>query len=431
MRTIRILALHQTLPKNKSVVTLFFDNILPILKKKYHVHLMWFVYMPDRIDVQTDLENNVSVFDIHDYENAYDFLEKEKPTFIFANTNPTFVDYSFSLAAKFLGIPVLSGLYGRDFDEMSRERLIVSYLSRFFQNTVPTDSQKQQKKFLRRGGFIIYKYLFLLKTQKAIKMKKIQIIKNFFMLCRVFLKPTDFLVDSRFANTIHWMEGEYYYNLAIKNGFDKNTLFLTGNPLYDSVFKKFMLPFPIKKESNQVKILLITSAMYEHGIWTRSERDSLVQGIVKEIHKHKDEMQLSVKIHPSSENLTDYESIITPIDPSIEIHQTGDVLDFIYEADIVIGFLTHSALEYTLFSKKPIIICNLYELKGDVFLEKGLALECKNLSLLVPLIHKALQDNPATEQKVDSYVKEYLYKSDGQSSERVCDVIDKILETNL
>jgi hypothetical protein len=428
MTKLKIMALHQTTPDKKSILTSFFDNLLPVLRKKFDIQMMWLVYTPDRLE--SHLSNDI-ILDIHNYKNALTLLEKEKPDLIFATANPTFIDYSVSLAAKYLKIPVVSGFSGRKFNEMTRSRLITSYFTRIFQTSVPTDTEKNKKQFFRRGRFVIYKYFFLLKTQSSLKFSIFKIFQNFMMLVKVFLTPTDFLVDPKFSNTIHWVDGHFYYDLAIKSGFDESSLVMTGDPVYDLAFKKIsQSPSNKKISSNKINVLLITSAMYEHGIWTKKQRDTIIKEIVQIISNSDTNFSLTIKIHPSSENFLDYKSLLNEINSDVSLFQNGDILDFLSEADVVIGFLTHSALEYALIFKKPIIICNFYNLIDDVFLEKELALECKNPLNLVSLITNSITSNLATEKKVSDYTKEYLYKSDGLASERLCTVIEKLIKPN-
>ena len=49
MESIKILIPTHVTPDTKSVVTLFFENLLPILEQYVHVHAVWFVYQPERI----------------------------------------------------------------------------------------------------------------------------------------------------------------------------------------------------------------------------------------------------------------------------------------------------------------------------------------------------------------------------------------------
>ena len=62
LRQIKILIPTHVTPDTKSIVTLFFENLLPVLKQHVHVHVVWFVYQPERIKNLTKIENNFISF---------------------------------------------------------------------------------------------------------------------------------------------------------------------------------------------------------------------------------------------------------------------------------------------------------------------------------------------------------------------------------
>ena len=78
MQSIRILIPLHTLPDVKSVTTIFFENLLSVLKTKVNVHIVWLVYTPERIDLTNLNYLNSTVLDIHDYQNAVDVVKKER-----------------------------------------------------------------------------------------------------------------------------------------------------------------------------------------------------------------------------------------------------------------------------------------------------------------------------------------------------------------
>ena len=144
--------------------------------------------------------------------------------------------------------------------------------------------------------------------------------------------------------------------------------------------------------------------------------------------KNKNEISVTVKIHPSSSILSDYESLVNSIDSSIHIFQKGNILEFLNDFDVIISFQSSTAEVYALLYGKPIVICNFFDLKGDTFLERGLAIDCKEPSSLLTLINLALEKNPATEQKRSNFIQEFMFKWDGCSAERICDKLIELSE---
>jgi hypothetical protein len=51
MESIKILIPTPVTPDTKSITTIFFENILPVLKQHVNLHLIWFVYQPDKINI--------------------------------------------------------------------------------------------------------------------------------------------------------------------------------------------------------------------------------------------------------------------------------------------------------------------------------------------------------------------------------------------
>lgn len=414
------------MPQVKSVTTLFFENLLPVLKKRTDVHMIWLVYQPEKLNLSQMKNSDMTILDIHDYKNAIEILRKEKPDIIYASPYWNLIDYALSSAGKFLSIPIVSGFYNDVSFKRSQAKAIKSHVTRFFESSVPTDTTTSQKKLMRRGRFFIYKYLFLLRTQFAIKMNILKIIRNFFTILKLTLSDASY--DSRFANTLHWLEGENLITLLVKAGFERSSLVVTGNPMYDPVFQKLHTSQISIKTDHKIRVLLVTTALYEHGYWTKNQRDMIIKEIVRKIHLHKNEISLIVKIHPSSEILEDYQSLINEIDSSIPIFKEGDIMEFIENSDVVISFPSSSALLYALLAKKPIIECNFFNLGIDILVEKGLTMECTNASDVVTLINQVLSRNPASAEKVGDFVKDFLYKPDGHAAERICDEIINLLE---
>ncbi len=266
----------------------------------------------------------------------------------------------------------------------------------------------------------MFKYIFLLKTKFAIKK---DIIQTLFTIWKfVFMDK----LNPRFANdTVEFLENESLLNQRIEMGYNKSNLVVTGNPIYDLAFQKLSDSKQSDKKDNKIHVLFAPSTLYEHGFWTEKQREFAVKETIKELLKNKNETSVTVKIHPSSSVLSDYELLVHSLDSSIPVHQKGDILEFLNDSDVVISFQSSTAEVYALLYKKPVVICNFFDLKGDAFLERGLAIDCKEPSSLLELIHLGLEKNPATEQKRNDFIREFMFKWDGRAGERIC---DKLLE---
>ena len=426
METIKILIPSHVTPDTKSVISLFFENVLPVLKQHVKVQLIWFVYQPDQINDLTKISDDFKILDIHDYDNALELLQKEKPDIIFASATRSFIDYALSTAAKSMKIPTFS-MFWSDWYYTSitnKTQRIKLNMGRFFQSSIPTDTNHNQRQKMRRGRFFMTKYFFLARTQKATKMNLFQIISNFFMLLKhiIFDIPT----DSRFANTLHFLEDAKLQKSLIESGFKKSTLLLTGNPMFDESLKKSLIQKNLFKKNKRKRILLAPSTLYEHGFWKKEQRDSIIKKIVKQIHQNNDKLSLTVKIHPSTSILLEYRSIIDSIDSSIPIFQKGNIQEFFNNSDLVITFESSTAEVYAIIARKPIVICNFFNSEQDIMVKRGLAVECTDPSNLLESIQKASNILEYDKKRYD-FIKEFLYKPDGCASERICDEILKLL----
>ena len=425
---IKILTVIHTMPNVKSYRTLSFERILSYLRSKTDVHITWLVYQPERLKIEPQNNTQTSILDIHDFKNALEVVQQVNPDIIWVAPTLNLPDYALSLAGKYMNVPVVGELVTELMKQTSKFDVSISYFKMFFESSVPTDVVDGNNKFMRRGKFFLFKYQFVLKTQLAIKMGFLKIIGNFISHMNSHLSVHTNLYNPKFAVDLHFVETKKLIDILVKNGFERSSLVPTGIPMYDDVFERLEKIEVKPKTDGRKKILLVTHAMFEHGFWTRTQRDSLVRGIVSEISKHKNEMSLTVKIHPSSELLIDYQELINPIDDTIPIHKDGDVTEFIKNSDVVISYSGSSSLVHAIACQKPIIVCNFYNLESDIFQEKGVVSECKNKSTIIPLIKEVIESNPVTKEKIDDFIEEFFYKLDGRASERIGDAILNLLK---
>ena len=367
------------------------------LKDKTNVEIVWLVCMPEKLSMIPNFPLDTKIIDIHNYQNAVQILQSEKPDVIFGSSSYNLISYSLSIAGKFLGIPVIS-----DFSKglSSIDQTFTSPVGMFFEKSVSTDEHQTQKKFMRRGKFFLYKFSFVMKTQNSIKMNFFEKIKFRLILLRHHLSLEILPIDSRFANNLHWLSSESLVLPLIEAGFDKNTIIVTGDPLFDKQFKQ-MHNLQSKNEQ-KVNVLFAPSTFFEHGLCTKFEQDNAIKSIIKTILKNKS-LNLTLKIHPSSANFSDYRKLIDSIDPSIEIHQSGDIIDFIKHSDLLILFPLTTVCVFAIAAKKPVIIFNFLNIKGDVFIENNVAEQCINSSQLPSLIN-SVTNNPLSEGKINKFL---------------------------
>jgi len=428
MKKIRILVSLHILPTGDHLTTMLFKNILPILQKNLDVELFWLVYLPERISEIDIPQTNSTIIDIHDYKNCVDVVQKIKPDIIFDNEHPSLIDLATDFAGKFLNIPVVTGYYKRISARPTKFRLAKNYLTKFFHSTIPGTHYQEKKSPLRRGRFFIYKFLFLMKTLKATNVSNLDLIKYFFLILRINLSVKRPFIDSRFANSLQWLPGPYLYKPLIDAGYPESSLVVTGYPIYDQTIKKITNYSQEKRKNNQIKVLFVPIQMYEIGLWSKKEHQVNLKETIKSLSNNK-EFSLSVKIHPSSSILAYYESIIHKIDSKIPIYQKGEVVDYLLDADVVISFPSAStAIIHALMAKKPVILCDFFNIGVGEVLEQGIGVHCTNPDDLPTLVKNVSLNNSSSGPAYDKFMQDYFYKNDGKSSERLCDAILNLLQ---
>ena len=140
-----------------------------------------------------------------------------------------------------------------------------------------------------------------------------------------------------------------------------------------------------------------------------------MEEIIKAIPRN--EFEVTVKIHPTHEDLKDYTNIVEPINSSVNVIQNANLVELILNADIIITPVTGTSVICSLIARKPIIIWNVFNVEKDVLIQNELALLCKDQKMILEQIRKAETWLP-NEEKIEQFTREYLHASDGKASER-------------
>lgn len=424
---LKILVPIHVMPDIKNVTTMFMEKVLLEIRKKSEVQITWLVYQPEKQTLFSEKSQDEKTIFIHNYKDGIDVLKKEKPDMVFANANWSFIEYALSSSAKFLNIPVFSMFWSSWYfgEPVAKITRIKSLLVRFFDKTVPTDTDKNQKQFMRRAKFYLYKFLFLLKTHREMKLNNINMIKLFFFMIAQILNDPPY--NPRFCNTLHFLEDEDLKKTLLQFGFNKTSLVVTGNPIFDTAFQKSQNNDMMINHSDKsiIRVLFAPTALYEHGIWTKNQKDFAVKQIISILTKEKNKISVIVKLHPSSSLFSEYQPLINSIDDSIPVYQNGDIQQFLDNADIVISFQSSTSEIFSMIAKKPIIICNFFGSKTDQFVENGIALECTNVSELLKIIYH-FTSSELYEKNREKFIQKYMYKGDGLAGHRIANEILKL-----
>jgi UDP-N-acetylglucosamine:LPS N-acetylglucosamine transferase len=401
---------EQIFSRNATIV-----NILESLKSKTKVNELWILADSGK-DISgyksKPLEFNYKFFEDYKTDDVIEILEKEKPDVIFTLNDYEFVVRSFVLAAKFKKIPTILSLQS-GFGEVYFERDI-AIKSRF--------------NILRqRGGFILKKYKLLLKTYRKTGYGFVKIIK---IVMEDAIKP--FLYSElagRYGCDLILVVNQYMVDL-LKNKGVRSKIVVTGDPVMDTIYDNISKYKKQDDLGSRIKVVLMTTATVEHGIWTKKMWEETIKQTVTTICKEfSNEIDLVLKIHPRSERIEDYTELLQKIGVHVPILQTENLMDVINNADIVISYAESWGLWEVLFLEKPIVIVNLfnYPVEKMPFVKEGVAYELKNMHEFRNLISK-IKNEKHNKEKINMMISKYIFKFDNKSSERSALAILELLK---
>lgn len=225
-----------------------------------------------------------------------------------------------------------------------------------------------------------------------------------------------------------------YYNDILTNlsTYPENSVVVTGQPRYDILYhahemynkEQFLERYNIPKNH---KIVLWTTQCHAFSDEENNANSRAIFGALENLA----DVTLILKQHPGEgekytdmimDALKDYHInvIILPRD--------SDTYEQLTVCDLLIVKKSTTAMEAVALNK-PVIVLNLSG-KPDVidYVEEGVALGVYKENDLSIAIEKLLKDDSELADNRESYVGKYLYKIDGKSTERVVQLIKKMVD---
>lgn len=425
--SLRVLMVIPYLPDQSNVVTILAKKVLNTLEKKCNVKLIWILQTPSQ-----SFENrfpNIDIKPIQQFDNACDLMDKEKPDVVFTELSFDYSSYPFIIAGRNKKIPVVCyTLYGYDYRNeypLSRFDIFYSKISRFFSKRA--DSHSKNKSF-GKGKFYLFKYFFYLCTVKSIGTNTLCLILT--ILESMWINSFGIMnkkFDTRLICEQICLANDTWINPLVKEGFPVDILHVTGSPLFDeysinSIPQKHHTNFP-------AKVLLVTSPMNTHGIWSNKRQRDLVENIVIEMKKYNQKIDFAIKIHPTSENIQFYQEILNDLNLNNKIYQNEKLAELLKQFDVVLSFgvVSGSTLEI-LYSGLPFVMMNMFiNMQSYSFIKNKLAIECSSISKLMASIEEAIKNEPSRKY-LENYFYTFSKPLDGRASERIGDVIISIVK---
>ena len=422
---LKILIITMIDPRKFHPRTYIFNKIIENLKKKIIVKPCWLICQPDRFHIPDNQQR--SIYDIHSFSDANDIIKKIKPDVILVDKDKDLIQNAITIAAKFQQIPIIARPSMIDYNptlENSSSKNIK--IRNFFSTQVPSD--ESNNKFMRRGKFFFYKFLFLIHTKIAINENFFKIISSSF---NEFLNITISSKQSSLNPNIdlHLIVNSEQVSNYEKFGVKKSSLRLVGNIWLDRFFE--IIDSKELGLQKNIKILIISSPLFEHGIWTSEQRESFLSELLS-ILNTESKFSISLKIHPTSESQEYYKNLLKSKHMNFPIFQSEELLELIPNYDLFITYGASNALTELAFCQKRVINIPLKQpIESKPLVNEaifcGFIKKCEKLKDLLSTINMSVKTIPKPNENYLDKKEKFFFNSDGKSAERASDAIIEFL----
>ncbi|MCV0411924.1 hypothetical protein [Nitrosarchaeum sp.] len=401
--------------------TYVFKKIIDSLKSRTFCEVNWIMCYPYKTSNSKQVSDYI---DIHNFSNALQMLNKLKPDLIFVDPQIEPIQYAISICAKKLNIPIIARPpIVNYFPSQSRKSNILYKLRNFFSSENPS-GELQDKKFFSRGSFFLYKINFYFKTKLDLNVKFLNAVFSTIRYFRIIAISRTQLPVNLYAD-LHLLASENQINDYIKNGISQSKLKVVGNVWIDKNFNNISkVNYNIK--NNKIKILIVTTPLFEHGVWSSSQRDEFLKKLFSILTD--DKFDISLKIHPTSENINYYRSLLNKLDISCPIFQSEDIWTLIPNYDLFISYGPSQVLGDLAFSQRRTITISIgKQLLGIPLVKEaissGFITECQEITQLKNTVISVANSIPKPNQEYLNEIKKLFFNFDGKSSERCAEVI--------
>jgi hypothetical protein len=421
MESIRILMIIPYFPNQTNVATLLAKNILTSLQKKTKPTLIWILLTPSQ-----KFENiypNIKIKPIQNYHDACDIMDKEKPDIVITSLSFSYSTYPFIIAAKFKKIPLISyNLFSYNSllnsYPLSSSQVFLSKIRRFFSKS---DINNTHNPF-SRGEFYLYKYFFYLKTLKSCNFGISKFFSHFIESLWINSFGTvDKKLDSRLISDKVCLPYSDWIKPLTKIGFPKNLLIITGSPILDHY-----VPSLFNRKSNTIndpiKILIVTNPLYSHGLTSKKTQMDFLSNVITQLIKINN-FDISLKIHPTSESLQDYQEIQNKFKTKINIFQKEKLGSFIQNFDIALSFGSFDTSNLdVIITGTPLISITFPNFPKSKLIKHKAAYGCDHIRDLPKIIQNTLE-SPPSKENIIKFFNTVTSPLDGCASERMANVI--------
>ena len=422
----KILFVSTVHPSKKSGANTYVTNLIDHMTEGKEIELFWIICERNKIVTK----KSEKIYDIREFSNAKDILDKIKPDVVLAINNKFDpIQCAISIASKFKKIPLVHfKVIEKEEEGEVSSNIEMQKISRNFQR-LRSSNVNSKKKIFNHVLFIMYKHNFLNNTRSKIGINIFKNIQLFFNDVTSYFQQKQRMykiADLQLVNNLSW------YNLFINLGFDKEKLALTGSPYWDPIFKKIeKYNLNNNYDHKKIRILIITSPLVEHGYGTYNERDIFFKKIFEELNN--DNIEFALKIHPSSEKRDSYKKLLKNNNLKNLIIQDEKLWDIIDKYDVVLTYgYGYPQIECAFGGIRTILLKTEWEFPELDIVKSakkaGYFLVSKDFKKIKSMIEELINKKVEINKEIIKERENLCFRFDGKSSERAKNAIFNLLD---
>jgi len=221
--------------------------------------------------------------------------------------------------------------------------------------------------------------------------------------------------------------GELAKQLCLNHNIDSSKLVITGNPRYDELFKRNIIP---DKKNILISLSGIASTAWSTFFSTPMilKYEKMFKQVLKSLAKY--EKNVTIKLHPTQDSIIDVKGIIKEILPNAKISKNGNTYDLIAQSDVIIT-PPSSVITEALILNKPVFLFKFLEGDSGIPYEKyNAVLATENEDQIDEKIRQILFDEKIRDeltlgrQKFLKYALEYQ----GVASQEIIKLIKNMIK---
>jgi hypothetical protein len=228
------------------------------------------------------------------------------------------------------------------------------------------------------------------------------------------------------------VSGDFARRILEKCGVKEDKLFVTGRPSYDALvraterFSKDQICHRLGLNPSKKIIIYTTENL------PGRENEIMARAINRAVKKFP-EAQLLIKVHPSEPGLSLYTSLSKEYGLNALVTREAPIYEVLFICDVIVTGFSATALDGMILDK-PVVTVNLTGMEDPIpYAESGAALGVYKEKGLEEAIGRALYSDE-TKRKLqearESFVFDQSFKKDGKATERVVELIERMVETS-